>query len=421
MTSYEANHTFPFDKLKLSDPSPMQGGGSYFTKIKCDNETTFVQLPKSSTKHGIIKTKRVNYTDLMYDSNTNETETLVKWLETLQKTCIELINEKKKDWFSSQLSEKQIVSMLSNLFRSYKGGEKTLIRTYIDSSKNNGDLECRFFDKNEKILDYADIKESCDIIPLIVVDGIRFTARSFDIQLKAVQVMMIRKEPKTNVIDRCMIKHNNLEKQEIVQGIVLEKLSNDNLDKNDYSQEDDNKSDDSKNDMDNDAIDDNNINNKINKDVLEEVTLDISNLEPALIDEEVVDDVVDDDLDDDVDDDLEYDPNNDIDNTAQPIESASNTNETDNNLERVDILEKSFDDSIKEVDIKIDDEENSSQLRLKKPNDVYYEIYKIAREKAKHMKKMALKAALEAKEIKTKYMLDDLDDSDEYSDSDSNE
>ena len=37
------------------------------------------------------------------------------------------------------------------------------------------------------------------------------------------------------------------------------------------------------------------------------------------------------------------------------------------------------------------------------------------------MKKMALKAALEAKEIKTKYMLDDLDDSDEYSDSDSDE
>jgi hypothetical protein len=409
MTSYEANHTFPFDKLKLSDPSPMQGGGSYFTKIKCDNKTTFVQLPKSSTKHGIIKTKRVNYTDLMYDSNTNETETLVKWLETLQKTCIELINEKKKEWFSSQLTEKQIISMLSNLFRSYKGGEKTLIRAYIDSSKNNGELECRFFDKNEKIMDYADIKESCDIIPLIVVDGIRFTARSFDIQLKAVQVMMIRKEPKINVIDQCMIKHNNLEKQEIVQGIVLEKLSNDNLDNNDYSEEEDNKSDDSKNDLDNDAI---------NTDVLEEVTLDINNLEPALIDdqEEVDDDIVDDDI---VDDNADNDnADNDIDNTAQPIESANNINETDNNLERVDILEKSFDDSIKEVDIKINDEENSSQLRLKKPNDVYYEIYKIAREKAKHMKKMALKAALEAKEIKTKYMLDDLDDSDEYSDSD---
>ena len=55
-------------------------------------------------------------------------------------------------------------------------------------------------------------------------------------------------------------------------------------------------------------------------------------------------------------------------------------------------------------------------LSLKKPNDVYYEIYKVAREKAKHMKKVAVEAYLEAKEIKTKYMLSDIDDSDDTDD-----
>ena len=54
-------------------------------------------------------------------------------------------------------------------------------------------------------------------------------------------------------------------------------------------------------------------------------------------------------------------------------------------------------------------------ITLKKPNDVYYEIYKAAREKAKHMRKVAIEAYLEAKEIKTKYMLSDIDDSEDES------
>ena len=52
-------------------------------------------------------------------------------------------------------------------------------------------------------------------------------------------------------------------------------------------------------------------------------------------------------------------------------------------------------------------------IKIKKPNEVYYEIYKVAREKAKLAKKLAIEAYLEAQNIKTKYMLDDLDESDE--------
>ena len=57
--------------------------------------------------------------------------------------------------------------------------------------------------------------------------------------------------------------------------------------------------------------------------------------------------------------------------------------------------------------------DNTETITLKRPNEVYYEIYKAAREKAKHMRKVALEAYLEAKQIKTKFMLEDLDDSDE--------
>ena len=62
-------------------------------------------------------------------------------------------------------------------------------------------------------------------------------------------------------------------------------------------------------------------------------------------------------------------------------------------------------------------------ITLKKPNQVYYEIYKEARKKAKLAKKTAIVAFLEAKNIKKTYMLDDLDesDSDSYNDSDNSD
>ena len=60
-------------------------------------------------------------------------------------------------------------------------------------------------------------------------------------------------------------------------------------------------------------------------------------------------------------------------------------------------------------------------LTLKKPNEVYYEIYKIAKDKAKQHKKAAITHYLEAKKIKNTYLLDDLDNSDESTDDDDND
>ena len=49
-------------------------------------------------------------------------------------------------------------------------------------------------------------------------------------------------------------------------------------------------------------------------------------------------------------------------------------------------------------------------ITLKKHKDVLYEMYKVAKHKASEMKRAAMRAYLEAKEIKARYLLDDLDD-----------
>ena len=56
---------------------------------------------------------------------------------------------------------------------------------------------------------------------------------------------------------------------------------------------------------------------------------------------------------------------------------------------------------------------NSDSIKLKNANDVYLEIYKKAREKAKKARNDAIKAYLEVKRIKDLYMIDVIDSSDE--------
>jgi hypothetical protein len=80
--------------------------------------------------------------------------------------------------------------------------------------------------------------------------------------------------------------------------------------------------------------------------------------------------------------------------------------ETEKTEEKV---EKS--DTMEEFDISLD-ELKGEPISLKKRNDIYYEMYKEALQKAKMAKQMALTSFLEAKKIKNTYMLDDIEDDD---------
>ena len=70
-------------------------------------------------------------------------------------------------------------------------------------------------------------------------------------------------------------------------------------------------------------------------------------------------------------------------------------------------------DELKEVNnLDLSLENTLETMQLKKPNQVYFELYKEARNKAKVAKKNALLAYLEAKNIKKTYMIENMNDSD---------
>ena len=127
--------------------------------------------------------------------------------------------------------------------------------------------------------------------------------------------------------------------------------------------------------------------------------------------------------------------------TINPISNILNTDENNVDIKLEDITDLNLDNDseniildiedlsvettikedpniLKEFDLSSSLENNLESITLKKPNQVYYEIYKKAREKAKEAKKEAILAFLEAKNIKKTYMLDDIDESESENESD---
>ena len=57
--------------------------------------------------------------------------------------------------------------------------------------------------------------------------------------------------------------------------------------------------------------------------------------------------------------------------------------------------------------------EDKETVQLKKPDEVYMEIYREVKRRAKEAKKRAIEAYLEAKRIKSLYLLDEIESSDD--------
>ena len=120
------------------------------------------------------------------------------------------------------------------------------------------------------------------------------------------------------------------------------------------------------------------------------------------------------------------------------LEDKDESNQLDNSNEleetgeleivdaNIDNIELENENSLKELDISLEkditlENDDENPITLKKPNDVYLEIYKNARERAKKMRQAAVEAYLEAKNIKNKYLLDDILSEDENSNYGENE
>ena len=405
----EPNENFNFLNLSLAQPVSIQGG-AYFTKILFENKPLYIQTPKSSTRQGFLKTGKKINCDLMFDNND---ETFIHWLENLETKCQQLIFEKSSEWFQNSLEMTDIETAFNSPMKIYKSGKFYLVRTNVKINSLTNHALIKIYNENETPLSMDDINTESNIISILEIQGIKFTSRNFQIEIELKQVMLLNKDV---LFENCLIKKKNGEIEYIKTNVtpikkefMIEHAINDNNIPVDNITGD-NITDDI---IDDDNVLDNNT-NVIDKHDVEEKQVEKTSIESLSSSSSS----------------SSFELDNLTNSILANIQTSNVTNENDitrdlikptNTNTIIDLIELNTPLGITELtEFNIEDslENNLETMTLKKPNEVYYEMYKEAREKAKKAKKESLMAFLEAKNIKQTYMLDDIDSSDDDDDDD---
>ena len=394
---------FDFSNISLKNPKPVQGG-SFLSSIKNNNNALIIQTPKIKTKKGITHTNKHVYTDLVFD---NDNDTFIEWIENLQDSVRNIILKKSDSWFHDPVTLDEIEYNWNNSLRTYKQ-TKQLLRTFIHKNKGISSNVLKIYDSDYKTKHINDITSETTVICILEVIGLKFSNTSFQLDFCLRQVMILEEQPIFNeplikLSTKKVSNKNSGEKNVIInekpEEITLEKplevVENLETVNKDYKVEEET--------LDNSS---NTLSENLEELAKVETVEQVKQLDTNLVDSTEKDDI----------------------STTENKEKVVEKNEIEeftNNVEEVNLddLEKDAEpvkteskkDELEEVNLTFDEED---AITLKNPNEIYLDIYRQAREKAKKAKQEAIKAYLEAKRIKELYMLEIVDSSEDESDSD---
>ena len=190
MNVYQADEKFDFGKLQLEHPVAMSGN-SYFTSITIEGQPVYIETPQLTTKQGFVKNAKKVVCDLLFSSSESE---FIQWIETLETTCHNLVYMKSPDWFQETLEHDDIENAFSPCMKSYKSGKYQSCRCIIGMDHKNGNPLTKVYDESETPISYSELSEQSQIIGIIEITGIRFTTRSFHIEIHLRQVMILKIE-----------------------------------------------------------------------------------------------------------------------------------------------------------------------------------------------------------------------------------
>ena len=399
-----ANADFTFSNLTLANPQGLQGG-AYFSKLRVGGEPVLIQTPKCYTKNGIHKTEKKMYCDLMFTEDNNN---FIQWVQSLETTVKNLIYEKRSLWFHNDMDLDSIDYHWQNLLRTYKGN-KSLLRCFINKSKGlNRGHTVQIYNEEEEELKLEDVNKTTKMISILEVVGLKFTSQSFQIEFVVKQMMLIKEKP---LFSKCLIKFKTPTvntKETVVQ--------QDSDAESDISIEN---TEDTKTNVPNARVTLEVAEPTETEHVVEETSNTVTPLEVVETKKELQENISTAGKETDMNKETETETVVTI-NTV-PTDLSHNTSCLEDNLEKVEeklepaiTQEESLDKNgiMNEIEI-LPPSENTDIVKLKNPNEVYMEIYKEARRKAKEAKKHAIQSYLEAKRIKSLYLLDEIESSDD--------
>jgi len=272
-----------------------------------------------------------------------------EWVQNLSTRIKTLIYEKKDIWFQNEMTYDDIEYHWQNITRSYKK-KHLLLRCIIKKPRNINMKELvMVYDEDENIIALDDIKCDSSIIPLVEITGLKFTTQSFLLEFALKQVMVLNETDS----DECLIRITKPEPAKAAAQTATKTAEEQN-----------------------------------NPNIVPPVALNVTDLEPSLTKDEAT--------------------TKDEGEKEEHLEKKIKDTKQEDICNNSNTLEKK---KINEVELEYPVSEDV--LALKKPDEVYLAIYQTAKRKAKEAKRAAIQAYLEVKRIKNKYMLDEIESSDD--------
>lgn len=371
---FDLNQRFNFSILNLGNPT-LANNNNYVSKIShgMNNKNLYIQLPKCTTKQGIIKSSSKTYTELNFCISQKN---VIDFFENLEKFCTEKIYNNRELWFyeSSNMEKSDIDELILSTMKPYKHGKNFLLKTHIKLDKLN------IYDENENKISIDDFDNTHEFIPLVNISNIKFSTKNFSIEIFLTQIMVLL--PSDEFEKQLLIKTEQ-PKHLVNSNTTTSNNNPESTDNNTLNTTESNNE--SNNELDNESNNESNYesNNESSKNSVPLTTNELSESQEIITTPETSTKIVTQE------------------NTSTLVKEpeSSQNNEfkylMNGDLETVNIL-----------DIP---ETKDNIIDLKSHDEIYLEIYKTAKQKAKEIRKNAIAAFLEAKKIKIKYNLDNLD------------
>ena len=185
--------------LKLHSPIPIQGG-SYLAKITLNDNPVLFQMPKCSTKKGIVSSGKRFYCDLLFKYDDSNVIDFIDEMETIIRSKV---LEKNELWFQDPPSLEDIEYNWNESVKQTK--QHFYLRTYIGNTKNIKST-ISVYNSNQEQISMDDITSSSKIITIIELTGLKFSSSSFHINYCLRQVMVLEDKP---IFNKCLINFSN--------------------------------------------------------------------------------------------------------------------------------------------------------------------------------------------------------------------
>ena len=273
-------------------------------------------------------------------------------MERLEEYTRKVLFDNRQKWFSTELNEHDIETLFVSPLKLYKSGKCYLLRVNVPTV--GGTCSLKIYDENQELVSSEEVKEDTQIITVLEIQGIKCASMSFYLEMEVKQMMVVA--PVDQSFERgCVIAREPT----VAAGAASTNLAN-----------------------------------------MKKIPVEVPPVKqpeiPSIVPSET--------------------PNKIIEEVDAPVQQHQ-PDDIPIEVEELEIPEEDGEEvreppEIQEFDIDLEKTMSTEVFQIKKRNDLYYEMYREAKRKARLARDLAISTYMEAKRIKTTFLAMDNTESD---------